>query len=104
MRLRGAFMTTVFKESKKTEADSPIGSDQRKVLRHLGIQGPVSSETLKLIDLCMRIFDTPKDAAEFLLQHHPLLDGATPWDCMKSRQGYAEVDRILSSIAYGIYL
>jgi uncharacterized protein (DUF2384 family) len=97
-------MTTVLKESNRSGAIPPMSSDAREVLHHLGVQTAVSPEILELIDFGMKIFDTPKDEAEFLLQRHPLLEGATPWECMQTRQGYAEVDRILASIAYGIYL
>lgn len=46
-------------------------------------------------------FDTDEEAAAWLTQPHPMLDGKTPLDCAKSDSGAERVKDILNSIKYG---
>ena len=56
---------------------------------------------LELDALAKETFETPKEAAGWMRQPHPMLDGESPLECAKSGFGAQRVKDILVAIKYG---
>jgi putative toxin-antitoxin system antitoxin component (TIGR02293 family) len=56
---------------------------------------------LELDSLAKETFETPKEAAGWMRQPHPMLDGESPLECAKSGFGAQRVKDILVTIKYG---
>ena len=56
---------------------------------------------LELDGLAKETFETPEEAAGWMRQPHPMLDGESPLECAKSGFGAQRVKDILVAIKYG---
>lgn len=56
---------------------------------------------LELDRLAKETFETPEEAAGWMRQSHPMLDGESPLECAKSGFGAQRVKDILVAIRYG---
>ena len=56
---------------------------------------------LELDAMARDTFETDEEAAAWLRQPHPMLDGETPLDCAKSGFGAERVKDILNAVKYG---
>ena len=56
---------------------------------------------LELDSLAKETFETPQEAAGWMRQPHPMLDGESPLQCAKSGFGAQRVKDILVAIKYG---
>jgi putative toxin-antitoxin system antitoxin component (TIGR02293 family) len=56
---------------------------------------------LELDAMARDTFETHEEAAAWLRQPHPMLDGEKPLDCAKSGFGAERVKDILNAVKYG---
>lgn len=92
----------------KGAAAGVLGMDRatanRKVAKDDVLPTYAAESMLRLLELdamARDTFETDEEAAAWLRQPHPMLDGETPLDCAKSSFGAERVKDILNAIKYG---
>lgn len=92
----------------KGAAAGVLGMDRatasRKVARDDVLPTYAAESMLRLLELdamARDTFETDGEAAAWLRQPHPMLDGETPLDCAKSGFGAERVKDILNAVKYG---
>jgi putative toxin-antitoxin system antitoxin component (TIGR02293 family) len=92
----------------KGAAAGVLGMDRatanRKVAKDDVLPTYAAESMLRLLELdamARDTFETDEEAAAWLRQPHPMLDGETPLDCAKSGFGAERVKDILSAVKYG---
>lgn len=76
----------------------------RKVAKDDVLPTYAAESMLRLLELdamARDTFETDEEAAAWLRQPHPMLDGETPLDCAKSGFGAERVKDILNAVKYG---
>lgn len=76
----------------------------RKVAKDDVLPTYAAESMLRLLELdamARDTFETQEEAAAWLRQPHPMLDGETPLDCAKSSFGAERVKDILNAVKYG---
>ena len=92
----------------KGAAAGVLGMDRatanRKVAKDDVLPTYAAESMLRLLELdamARDTFETDEEAAAWLRQPHPMLDGETPLDCAKSGFGAERVKDILNAVKYG---
>lgn len=92
----------------KGAAAGVLGMDRatanRKVAKDDVLPTYAAESMLRLLELdamARDTFETKEEAAAWLRQPHPMLDGETPLDCAKSGFGAERVKDILNAVKYG---
>ena len=92
----------------KGAAAGVLGMDRatanRKVAKDDVLPTYAAESMLRLLELdamARDTFETKEEAAAWLRQPHPMLDGETPLDCAKSGFGAERVKDILTAVKYG---
>lgn len=92
----------------KGAAAGVLGMDRatanRKVAKDDVLPTYAAESMLRLLELdamARDTFETHEEAAAWLRQPHPMLDGETPLDCAKSGFGAERVKDILNAVKYG---
>lgn len=92
----------------KGAAAGVLGMDRatanRKVAKDDVLPPYAAESMLRLLELdamARDTFETKEEAAAWLRQPHPMLDGETPLDCAKSGFGAERVKDILNAVKYG---
>lgn len=92
----------------KGAAAGVLGMDRatanRKVAKDDVLPTYAAESMLRLLELdamARDTFETDGEAAAWLRQPHPMLDGETPLDCAKSGFGAERVKDILNAVKYG---
>lgn len=92
----------------KGAAAGVLGMDRatanRKVAKDDVLPTYAAESMLRLLELdamARDTFETDEEAAAWLRQPHPVLDGETPLDCAKSGFGAERVKDILNAVKYG---
>ena len=92
----------------KGAAAGVLGMDRatanRKVAKDDVLPTYAAESMLRLLELdamARDTFETDEEAAAWLRQPHPMLDGETPLDCAKSSFGAERVKDILNAVKYG---
>lgn len=92
----------------KGAAAGVLGMDRatanRKVAKDDVLPTYAAESMLRLLELdamARDTFETQEEAAAWLRQPHPMLDGETPLDCAKSGFGAERVKDILNAVKYG---
>lgn len=92
----------------KGAAAGVLGMDRatanRKVAKDDVLPTYAAESMLRLLELdamARDTFETDEEAAAWLRQPHPMLDGETPLDCAKSGFGAERVKDILVAVKYG---
>ncbi len=92
----------------KGAAAGVLGMDRatanRKVAKDDMLPTYAAESMLRLLELdamARDTFETDEEAAAWLRQPHPMLDGETPLDCAKSGFGAERVKDILNAVKYG---
>ena len=92
----------------KGAAAGVLGMDRatanRKVAKDDVLPTYAAESMLRLLELdamARDAFETDEEAAAWLRQSHPMLDGETPLDCAKSGFGTERVKDILNAVKYG---
>lgn len=92
----------------KGAAAGVLGMDRatanRKVAKDDVLPTYAAESMLRLLELdamARDTFETDEEAAAWLQQPHPMLDGETPLDCAKSGFGAERVKDILNAVKYG---
>lgn len=92
----------------KGAAAGVLGMDRvtanRKVANDDVLPTYAAESMLRLLELdamARDTFETDEEAAAWLRQPHPMLDGETPLDCAKSGFGAERVKDILNAVKYG---
>jgi putative toxin-antitoxin system antitoxin component (TIGR02293 family) len=92
----------------KSAVAGVLGMDRatatRKVAKDEVLPTYAAESMLRVLELdamARDVFETEDEAAAWLQQPHPMLDGETPLDCAKSGFGAERVKDILNAIKYG---
>ena len=92
----------------KGAAAGVLGMDRatanRRVAKDDVLPTYAAESMLRLLELdamARDTFETDEEAAAWLRQPHPMLDGETPLDCAKSGFGAERVKDILNAVKYG---
>lgn len=92
----------------KGAAAGVLGMDRATASRKLAkddvLPTYAAESMLRLLELdamARDTFETDEEAAAWLRQPHPMLDGETPLDCAKSGFGAERVKDILNAVKYG---
>ena len=92
----------------KGAAAGVLGMDRatanRKVAKDDVLPTYAAESMLRLLEIdamARDTFETKEEAAAWLRQPHPMLDGETPLDCTKSGFGAERVKDILNAVKYG---